>query len=299
MKAEQIEDTSALKFPVLVSLKYDGIRASVQGGKLLSSQLKPIPNKNVQAKFAGLPDGVDGELIYGDPTAEDAFSNTTSIVMSHDKPADGIRFFVFDFFGTEGFRKRAHKLIDLTFKHGTEQALKIADPFIIYVRQSLVEDEEHLLIMEKEALEAGHEGLMIRSIDGPYKQGRATVKQGWLLKLKRFKDAEAKITGFEEEQKNTNEATTNALGRTERSSAKAGLVGKGTLGKFEVVGVNGDYRGVAFSVGGGLTAEQRSEFWRSRKSLIGKVIKYKYFPTGSVEKPRFPVFLGFRDKRDM
>ena len=293
MKADQIEDTSALVFPLLASFKLDGIRASVQGGQLLSSQLKSIPNIQVQKRFAGLPEDLDGELIYGDPTAEDVFSNTTSVVMSDNKPADEIKYHVFDIYGSEGFRARAEKLIGIVYDRN--HPLKN----VVYVSQKLIENEEQLLEMEKEALEKGYEGLMIRSIDGPYKQGRSTVKQGWLLKLKRFKDAEAKIIGFEEEQKNTNEATTNALGRTERSSAKAGLVGKGTLGKFEVVGVNGQYKGVEFAVGGGLTADQRKQFWQIRKSLIGKIIKYKYFPIGSIDKPRFPGFLGFRDKRDM
>jgi len=34
-------------------------------------------------------------------------------------------------------------------------------------------------------------------------------------------------------------------------------------------------------------------------NLMGKVVKYKSQPTGVKDKPRFPVFLGFRDKVDM
>jgi DNA ligase-1 len=36
-----------------------------------------------------------------------------------------------------------------------------------------------------------------------------------------------------------------------------------------------------------------------RKKLLGKIVKYKYQEIGVLEKPRFPVFLGFRDKEDM
>jgi hypothetical protein len=32
---------------------------------------------------------------------------------------------------------------------------------------------------------------------------------------------------------------------------------------------------------------------------MGKVVKYKSQPTGVKDKPRFPVFLGFRDVVDM
>jgi hypothetical protein len=33
--------------------------------------------------------------------------------------------------------------------------------------------------------------------------------------------------------------------------------------------------------------------------LNGRVVKFKYFPTGSKEAPRFPVFLGWRADGDM
>ena len=285
-------DTSKLNFPLFASLKLDGIRATVQGGVLMSRNLKPLPNVNIQKVFGALPEGTDGELIYGDPTAEFAFNDTTSIVMSTHKPIDGVRFYIFDAFEHRPFSQRLQTISNTFIVINTAIPIALVD-------QKLIHDEKELLEFEKEALDAGHEGLMLRSLDSPYKQGRCTLKQGWLLKLKRFVDAEAKIIGFVEEQKNTNEAKTNALGHTERSSKKEGMVGKGTLGKFEVIGINGTYKDVEFSVGGGFTAAQRQDFWINRKKLIGKIIKYKYFPTGSVERPRFPVFKGFRDKRDM
>lgn len=290
MLATAIEDTSTLKFPVLASIKLDGIRATVQGGQLLSRNLKPIPNKKVQEKFKGLPEGFDGELIYGNPADEHAFSNTTSIVMSHDKDPGGVRFWVFDSFSDKPFFERNQDVYEELFD---------IDADVEQVHQHEINNEEELLAYEAAALEQGHEGLMVRSLDGPYKQGRATLKQGYLLKLKRFKDGEARILSFVEEQENTNEAKKNALGRTERSTKKEGMIGKDSLGKFEVIGINGDYEGVEFSVGGGFTALMREEYWKNKKKLVGKIVKYKYFPTGSVDRPRFPVFQGFRDKRDM
>lgn len=294
MLAGSIEDTSKLKFPVFTSFKLDGVRATVQGGKLLSRNLKPIANIQVQKKFAGLPEGLDGELIVGDPTDEHVFTKTTSVVMSQDKLADQVIFYVFDRrIGDEDrpFSSRYNEI--LTGVH----MLSTGD--VVHVPHQLISNEEELLGFETLALGDGYEGVMVRSLGGPYKQGRSTLKEGHLLKLKRFKDAEAKIVGYVEEQENTNEAKTNLLGRTERSSKKEGMVGKGSLGKFECVGINGDYKDIEFSVGGGFTAAMRQSYWDSRKSLIGRIIKYKYFPTGSVDRPRFPVFKGFRDKRDM
>lgn len=281
-------DTAHLKYPVLVSKKYDGIRCMVQDGRLVSRNLKPINNEHVQAKFKNLPEGFDGELIVGDPTAKDVFRQTSSIVMSHSKPADGVKFYAFDQFGEEPFSRRLTNLTRVT-----------APDDVVFVQQVMIQNETELMQIEEAWLEEGYEGVMIRSIEGRYKQGRATINEAILIKLKRFEDAEAVILGTVEEQRNENLATTNALGRTERSTHKAGMVGKGTLGKFLVRGVNGRYEGVDFDCGGGLDGEERRTLWPVRDGLVGKVIKYKFFAVGCKDKPRFPIYLGFRDKADM
>jgi DNA ligase 1 len=291
MLAATVEDTSKLVYPLFASIKYDGIRATVQGGKLLSRTLKLIPNKNVQELFPRLPEGLDGELMYGDPASKHVFSDTTSIVMSRNLPAVGIKFYAFDLFGPEQFQAR---LFNMNVK-----LLNDARKTIVSVQQKLIHSEEELLRYEQEILDLGYEGLIVRSLDGLYKQGRATLKQGWLLKLKRFIDAEAKITGFYEEMQNTNQAETNLLGRTERSTKQEGMVGKGTLGGFEVTGINGDFKDVEFRVGSGMNAVQKTEFWNRKQFLLGKIVKYKYFPIGVKDKPRLPIFLGFRDKQDI
>lgn len=291
MLAAPIEDISKLRYPLYASIKYDGIRATMQGGQLLSRTLKPIPNKNVQKLFSHLPEGFDGELMFGDPAAKDVFQLTTSVVMSHNKQAAGIRFFAIDQFSDKPFHTRAAAVYT--------QVFDMDDHNVEYVNQRQVHNEKELLEFELTVLETGFEGLIVRSIDGPYKEGRSTEKQGWLMKLKRFVDAEAKILGFFEEMENTNTATTNALGRTERSTKKEGMIGKGTLGGFDVIGINGLFKNVEFAVGSGLTAEQKKDFWTGRQRLVGKVLKYKYFPIGVKDKPRLPIFLGFRDKADM
>lgn len=293
MLAGTIKDVSKLQYPILASVKLDGIRATVQGGKLLSRNLKPISNIHVQARFINLPDGLDGELIYGDPTDEHAFSNTTSIVMSKDRPVDGVEFYVFDHFSKESvpFINRLHDLRALFASRKF--------PYVNFVEQRRINSEEELLKFETEALEFGHEGLMVRTYAGIYKQGRSSVREGHLLKLKRFTDAEAKVLSVYEEMENQNEATKNLLGHTERSSHKDNMVGKNRLGGFEVIGINGEFKGVEFRIGSGLTGEEKDALWSGRKYLPGKIVKYKYFPIGVKDKPRFPIFLGFRDKADM
>jgi DNA ligase-1 len=88
----------------------------------------------------------------------------------------------------------------------------------------------------------------------------------------------------------------NALGHSERSSVREGLVDGNTLGALLVEDV---VSGVAFGIGTGFTAAQRQEIWDRRDQWQGKIVKYKRQPTGVKDAPRFPVFLGLREAFDM
>lgn len=287
----KLPDLTKVKFPVLASKKLDGIRATVQGGRLLSRSLKPIPNVNVQAMFMGLPEGLDGELILGDPCSPSAYRDTVSVVMSDDKDATGIIFHVFDKHGDAGFSTR----LGDACAHVDESG----NAFVQIVQHVLVNSIDELETLETAWLEAGNEGVMLRAINGRYKEGRSSEIEGLLLKVKRFVDSEAEIVGVYEQERNDNVAFKNELGRTARSSAKGGKVAAGVLGGLAVIGLNGDYNGVEFSVGTGFDATQRESLWREQESLVGQIIKLKYFPSGAKDRPRHPVFLGFRDARDM
>src|SRR5690606_8348078 len=88
---------------------------------------------------------------------------------------------------------------------------------VLVVPHRLINNEAELLDYERVTVDAGFEGLILRDPNGPYKYGRSTAREGWMLKLKRFKDSEAEVIGVEEEMHNGNEAKVNALGLTERS----------------------------------------------------------------------------------
>jgi len=158
---------------------------------------------------------------------------------------------------------------------------------------------EELEKLEKKYLSQGFEGIMLRSPNGVYKCGRGTVSQMDLVKVKRFKDAEAKIIGFEEEMHNANEAEKDNFGRTKRSTSQENKVGKNTLGALMVIGINEEFKGVEFKLGTGFDQELRLKIWNLKNKLNGEIVKYKYQSEGGEDRPRFPVFIGFRDKRDM
>ena len=127
---------------------------------------------------------------------------------------------------------------------------------------------------------------------------RSTEREGWLLKIKRFEDAEAVVLEPYEGMTNQNEAERDAFGRTKRSMAQAGMVGRGELGGFIVRTLD---TGVEFRLGynhvlGGI---DRMSLWLRKETLVGKTVKYRHQPSGAKDAPRFPKFVGFREAWDM
>ena len=293
MLAENVTDFSALKFPKLASPKIDGIRATMHGGVLRSRSLKDIPNVHIQAKFKGIPDGVDGELVVGEPNTPETYDRTRRVVMESGKKttADDVTFYIFDIQGLDSFTARQEQML-------YSGALKTPD--VIAVQQVMLLSLTELEKFEKDVLLEGYEGVMLRDPRGPYKHGRSSEKEGWLVKVKRFTDAEARVISCYEEMGNHNEAFTNEVGRTARSAAKAGKVGNNTLGGFHAVGVNGRYKDVEFDVAvSSLTHDKRHDIWDARETQVGRILTYKYFEPGSEEKPRHPMFLRWRSSEDM
>lgn len=275
-----------LVYPIYMSPKLDGIRVIVKDGQVLSRSGKLIPNLFIQSLFKDYH-GIDGELIVGSPVHPNVFQITTSGVMSIEGTPN-IKLYAFDSWNAEGgIDERYTRLLYIT--KGSFTNIEI-------VPQTIINSKEELLKFEEDCLQTGYEGAIIRYPNAKYKNGRSTIKEGALLKLKRFKDSEAIILGMEPLLRNHNEATKNALGRTERSSHKDNMVADDLLGSLHVRDCT---TGVEFSIGSGFTEEQRRDIWSRQAELIGSFVKYKHFEVGVKDKPRFPVFLGIRDKRDI
>lgn len=273
-----------LGYPLLASPKLDGVRAIVKDGVVLSRSLKPIPNKHVQSLF-GYKDlnNLDGELIVGEPTSQTCYRDTVSGVMSING-CPLVTFHGFDYVDAKtSYNIRNQTVFRLSsFAH------------VSPLMQHEVNDHDELLDIEQRYLKLGYEGLILRDPHGHYKFGRSTAKEGLLLKLKRFVDAEFKVVGFEERQHNGNEATINELGRTKRSSHKENKTGRGDLGALIVERADG----LRFNVGTGFDDDLRAAIWAQRDKYLGKLAKVKYFAIGMKDAPRHPVFLGFRSEID-
>lgn len=278
-----------VNFPIYVSTKFDGIRALVIDGVVYSRNLKPIRNKHVQRLFGKEEyNGFDGELIVGDIYAKDVFQKTTSGVMSEDgEPA--VKFYVFDLWNNPEmtYTERQVILQDVLLQDPTMSSIV----YTMIHKCTSVDDLQFFLQHEKNV---GGEGLTGRNPNGIYKYGRSTPKEQLSVKFKFFEQDEFEVIDFEERMHNTNEATTNELGYTERSSCKENLIPMNTLGSLVL-----KYGDTEFRCGTGYSDEQRQEIWNNKESYLGKLASIRYMSVGLKDLPRVPSFQGFRDEDDL
>jgi DNA ligase-1 len=288
-------DLKKIKYPVLGLPKIDGIRAVMHDKQALSRKLLVLPNEFIQNSLAQADlydlQGLDGELVVGAPNDPLCIKHSTSGVMSRDGTPD-FSFLVFDNWDSrQGYHERHFS----TFR----KVERLHNPRVRVLPHQELRNEAELLEYETGCLDTGYEGIILRDPMGTYKHGRSTVREGGMLKLKRFSDSEAEVLEVIEEMHNGNEALKDNLGRTKRSSAKENKTGKGRMGALRVRDLKTN---AVFEVGTGFTDADKAEWWAWW--LLGdkrppRIIKYKYFAVGMQLLPRHPVFLAIRDKKDM
>jgi DNA ligase-1 len=277
-----------IKFPVLATPKIDGIRCIKVNGQALSRSFKPIPNHHIRKMIEQhCPDGFDGEILCGD-----GFSDVQSMVMGREGTPD-FTYLVFDYVKESLFTSYIIRVQDLQTVFEQRSEIQSFCKALIPVVTNDLEELKNIMALH---LEQGHEGTMIRSFESPYKCGRASLKEGFLTAIKYFEDGEAEVYGFEELMHNENEQTKDSFGNSERSSKKENMVPGDTLGAFLVRKSDG----IEFKIGTGkgLTATLRKEIWKNKESYLGKLVHYRSQPHGVKDKPRIPVWHGFRHQDD-
>ena len=125
----------------------------------------------------------------------------------------------------------------------------------------------------KDAIEAGYEGIMIKDVDAIYECKRSA---SW-LKMKPFIEVSLTVTSVEE-------GTGKNVGR---------------LGALICEGED-DGKKIQVNVGSGLTDDQRAEFWNDQQDLLGQIVEIRADAatlnqdSSDVYSLRFPRFLRFR-----
>lgn len=287
---EDVDQLNLLEYPLIASPKVDGIRVLIhpQEGPVTRS-LKSVRNKHIFDQLSlDLLVCLDGEICAGPNSGEGVFARTTTAVMSEAGTPE-FTYWVFDDFS------RPEDPYHARLVSAKKRSLLADLPYVKELESVNLLDPEEVLHYERQCLEFGFEGIMLRHALGHYKFNRSTFTQQILLKLKRFKDDEATIIGFQELYRNQNAQTEDRLGLSDRSSHKAGMVAADTLGSLIV---RNETFG-EFAIGSGFDDALRMEIWENRFAYLGKTVSFKYQEVGIVDKPRFPIFKGFRDRGDL
>ena len=130
------------------------------------------------------------------------------------------------------------------------------------------------------------------------------------MRVKGWMDSEMLVTGFTEGQTNTNEAKTNTLGRTERSSAKDGMVPNGMVGSIHGTMIGDCFHpitgeklfadGLPITIGTGtMTDAELLDYFKHPEKLVGHPVKFKHLAHGVKSLPRMGNYISHRLKEDM
>lgn len=306
-------DESKLRFPVITQPKIDGVRGVNFFGNLTGRSLKAHKNKYTTKFYShSCLVGLDGELAANYECHPD-LCRLTSSALSTIEGEPFTLWWLFDYITPQTikrpYKERYDALVDrirelYSINNEVWQHLRV-------VESVLCENLEQLLECDAKWLEMGYEGTIIRDPEGLYKQGRSTVREMGLLRIKRFIESEAIIMEVVEGETNLNEAQINELGKTFRTSHKDGKIPNGMVGSLlckqlgDVFDPNNpevklleDGQDIIVSPGT-LTEQEKKFYFENKGHIIGRVTKYKFFPKGMKDKPRFPNHQSFRMESDI
>ncbi len=168
-----LEAMKKLRYPVLVTRKRDGIRAINTRTGLRSQRLKSIPNLVLRQLALGVPLWYDMELCCDGME----YNDVQSIVMS-EQHSDSwkIGFHILDVVQTNSYQCRMWNI----------QQLKVVNDSFLFEQPRVAQDAAELYSIFKVSEMNAWEGICFRTPDSPYKQGRSTLREQYLVKLSRY-----------------------------------------------------------------------------------------------------------------
>lgn len=294
------------RWPMLGSPKMDGNRLFLIDGKLLTRSMKPQPNRQLEehlkdiiaySKEKGLC--FDGELYdHNTPFVElQTYTRSKNIAIP-----DHIFFNVFDCLSLVNWN------IDISYEvsycarceHYDDIIEKYKFPHVTSVTQYVIENARSAEGMYEKFLQDGYEGMMLRSLNGRYKKGRATLSEGIMFKVKPKATIDAVLIDVfcrraMLEEIRTGPRPVDERGLLRRSHKQGDFEDTDIAGAFLVRDEQGREFKVGFARGFGL--EMRKQLWDQRNMLIGRWVEVVYLPIGEKDVPRSGRFVRFRDDK--
>ena len=215
---------------------------------------------------------LDGELCIVDEHGNENFIEAVSQIKRKSHTMENPKYILFDVLPLAHFYKKfspkpaSQRYQDLMEMMGTPTQ------YWMVLKQVPVINPEHLQMMMNAATEFNWEGLILKNMDSPY-EGKRTKN---CLKVKKFHDAEFKITGVEEGE-GKYQGMLGALhieGEVEHKS----------FGKLQIKS----------KVGSGYNDKDRQEMWAIREQLPGLIATIQYFEISKDKEGnnslRFPIY---------
>jgi DNA ligase-1 len=211
---------------------------------------------------------IDGEICMLDANGNENFQGIIKEIKRKDHTIENPFFYMFDLLtmeefinkeGTTPFGIRNVQLDNLFFQREFTK--------IDYLPQTVLLDEQMLMIHVTTAKENGWEGLMLRK-DAPYQGKRSND----VLKVKQFYDAEYVVVDIE-----------NAVNRV--------IVNGKEVEELMMKNVVIEHKGYRVQVGSGFSHEQKRYYFENPSEIIGKQITVQYFEESHTDKGvslRFP-----------
>jgi DNA ligase-1 len=288
-----------LKFPLCVQPKIDGVRGLNMYGRMTGRSLKPFANRFITKWFShSALMGLDGELAAAEES-DPALCRKTTSALSTIQGEPFVLWWLFDYVTADTCKMPYIDRYSLLCSHVQQLAASMPTTVVGQLRivpNMLVKNMAELRGLDEQFIDYGFEGTIVRDPKGLHKQGRSTVREGGLLRIKHFVEEEAVVLALQEGQTNMNEATINALGYTERSTHQANMAPNGMIGALLCKDAKtGDEIVVS---AGSMTHEERRAWFEDPSLIVGKTIKYKSFKHGVKDKPRFPTFQSIRMEAD-
>ena len=265
-----------------IEYKYDGVRviAIVQNGDatLYSRSGKLLENFPHVNEALSKPQ-FDGLVFDGEVMSEDFQTLMKQVHRKEGAQTQDAYLAVFDVLSYDEFVAGEAQRSATERRHMLEAVSTMFDDCVRIVDATLIDldteqGQAQFQSMNKQALELGYEGIMIKPAHEVYKCKRS---HAW-LKIKPFIEVTLKVVALEE-----------GTGKN-----------KGGLGALVVEG-DDDGKFFHLNVGSGLTDENREQIWANQENVVGQLVEIRADAVTisqdnhafSLRFPRFKTFRGF------
>jgi ATP-dependent DNA ligase len=277
--------------PFLVQPKLDGERCRAifsgpdnVGYRLLSSEqneFRSVPHINEALnklwRSTGLTAELDGELYCHGMPFNELHARVGRTVNFHPD-FQSVEFHVFDLVDE---RPQFERTAELCTKH--------FDLPLRLVRSEIANSLDDILEIYNSFIAQNYEGIIVRHIEALYERKRST----WIMKFKPKRSDWYMVCGYSVEIDKNKELKPGNLGRiicAGNENSNPLMIGEYPPG----IKVPNGY----FSVGSGLTRDQRQRYWRERETLPGLLCHVQYQHTLK-NVPRFPVFMELVKQKEI